>query len=52
MLTKSCSVSAVDVVQVIAVLCQELGVGGVEGQSVAAGLEFRYRAVAFPVLIT
>jgi len=50
-LTKSCPVAAVDVVQVIAVLCQELGVGGVEGQSVATGLEFRDSAVAFPVLV-
>ena len=50
-LTKSCPVAAVDVVQVIAVLCQELGVGGVESQSVATGLEFRDSAVAFPVLV-
>ena len=51
MLTKSCPVAAVDVVQVIAVFCQELGVGGVECQSVATGLEFRDSAVAFPVLV-
>ena len=51
MLTKSCPVAAVNVVQVIAVLCQELGVGGVESQSVATGLEFRGSAVTFPVLV-
>lgn len=50
-LTKSCPVAAVDVVQVIAVLCQELGVGGIEGQSVATGLDFPDSAVAFPVLV-
>ena len=51
MLTKSCPVAALDVVQVVTVLCQELGVAGVECQSVATGLEFRGSAVAFPVLV-
>ena len=51
MLTKSCPVATLNVVQVIAVLCQELGVGGVECQSVATGLDFRHSAVAFPIFV-
>lgn len=43
--------AAIDVVQVVAVLREELAVAGVEGQAVAAGLQFGNVIVALPVLV-
>jgi hypothetical protein len=51
-LTETRPVGAVHVVQVVAILRQELGVSGVEGQTVAARLELGDATVALEVLVT
>jgi hypothetical protein len=51
LLTETRPVAAVHVVQVIAVLRQELGVGGVECQSISARLELRDAAITLEVLV-
>ncbi|TGZ57268.1 hypothetical protein DBV15_09868 [Temnothorax longispinosus] len=45
------ALAAVHVVQVIAVLGEELAVTGVKCQTVAARLQFRHVVVAFPILV-
>jgi hypothetical protein len=50
-LTEPRPVAAVHVVQVVAVLREELGVAGVEGEAVAARLELGNGAVALEVLV-
>lgn len=50
-LTQLGAVAALDVVQVVAVLGQELIVAGIEGQSVAARLQLGDIVVALPVLV-
>lgn len=50
-LTKACPITAFNIVQVVAVLRQKLGVGGVECKPVAAGLELSGATIAFPVLV-
>jgi hypothetical protein len=51
-LTETRPVTAVHVVQIVAILRQELGVGGVECQSISARLELGDAAVALEVLVT
>lgn len=43
--------SAIDVVDVVAVLCEVFAVAGIEGQSVAAGLQLGHIVVALPVFV-
>lgn len=45
------ALAAVHVVQIIAVLGEELAVAGVERQTVTARLQFRHVVVAFPILV-
>lgn len=45
------ALAAVHVVQIIAVLGEELAVAGVKRQTVAARLQFRHVVVAFPILV-
>lgn len=51
MLTKLCPLAALNVVEVVAVLSQVFRVGGVEGETVAASLEFSDTVVTLPVLV-
>lgn len=50
-LTQLRPVAAIDVVDVVAVLGEELGVAGVESQSVSARLQLRHVVVALVVLV-
>lgn len=43
--------SAVHVVDVVAVLCEVFAVAGVKGESVAAGLQLGHIVVALPVFV-
>lgn len=45
------ALAAVHVVQIIAVLGEELAVAGVKRQTVAARLQFRHVVVAFPIFV-
>lgn len=44
--------AAVHVVQIIAVLGEELAIAGVKRQTVAARLQLRHVVIAFPILVT
>ena len=50
-LTKLCPVSALNVVEVVAILSQVFGVSGVEGKTVAASLQFSGTVVTLPVFV-
>lgn len=50
-LTKLRSLSAFYVVKVVAVFGKVFGVGGVEGESIAASLDLSYTVVALPVFV-
>lgn len=51
-LTKLCPLAALNIVEVVAVLGQVLGVSGVEGEAVAASLQLGDSIVTLPVFIT
>lgn len=46
------SVPAIHVVQIIAILGEELAIARVECESIAASLQLRHVVVAFPVFVT
>lgn len=46
-----CPLSALDIVEVVAVLGQVFGVGGVEGETVAAGFQLSSSVVTLPVFV-
>lgn len=51
LLTKLRSFTAIDVVNVVTVFCQEFWIAGVKSESVAASFQFCYVVVAFIIFI-
>lgn len=50
-LTQLRAITAIHIVQVVAILRQEFRIWGIEGEPIAAGLQLRNIVVAFPVFV-